>query len=456
MLKEKKGKAPGPRYNMAQNTWFMIKLSWTTGEKKVLVLSLLSALTAVALNLINLYVSPAVLSVVEQNARAAELIGTIVLFVLALMFVSAASAYVNTNTLYGRISVRGELITRLNRKAATTSYSNLSDEKFRELNVKSQMSTNTNSSATEAVWTTLTDLVTNLLGFAAYILLLSSVQPVLLVMVLLTSAVSYLAGNRLNEWGYRHREEELKLSREVLYLTACGRNRAVAKDIRIFGLRPWIDELTQKGMDAYTAFHRKAEGVYLWAKVVDLVLAFVRNGIAYAYLIALAAAEGLNVAEFLLYFSAVSGFAAWVTGILGGFMTLHKQSLDISSVREYLEFDEPFRFEDGEHIQAEADRMYEIRLENVSFRYPGADHDTLTGINLTLHPGEKLAVVGLNGAGKTTLIKLICGLPELFPSCRHHCCQCSPEHCGHRYGAGAGMCRQSRAGKKDRIIERRL
>ena len=225
----------------------------------------------------------------------------------------------------------------------------------------------------------------------------------------------------------------------MLYLTACGRNRAVAKDIRIFGLRPWIDELTQKGMDVYTAFHRKAEGVYLWAKVVDLVLAFVRNGIAYAYLIALAAAEGLNVAEFLLYFSAVSGFAAWVTGILGGFMTLHKQSLDISSVREYLEFDEPFRFEDGEHIQAEADRMYEIRLENVSFRYPGADHDTLTGINLTLHPGEKLAVVGLNGAGKTTLIKLICGLPELFPSCRHHCCQCSPEHCGHRYGAGAGI-----------------
>ena len=44
-----------------------------------------------------------------------------------------------------------------------------------------------------------------------------------------------------------------------------------------------------------------------------------------------------------------------------------------------------------------------------SFRYPGTDKDTLTNINLTLHPGEKLAVVGLNGAGKTTLIKLICG-----------------------------------------------
>jgi len=98
-----------------------------------------------------------------------------------------------------------------------------------------------------------------------------------------------------------------------------------------------------------------------------------------------------------------------VTGILGGFNTLHKQSLDISTVRECLEYDEPFLFEGGAHIEPEQNRKYEIRLESVSFRYPEADKDTLTNINLTLHPGEKLAVVGLNGAGKTTLIKLICG-----------------------------------------------
>lgn len=56
--KAKKEKAPKPKYNMAQNSWFMIKLAWTSGEKKVIVLSLLSAFTAVALNLINLYGFP--------------------------------------------------------------------------------------------------------------------------------------------------------------------------------------------------------------------------------------------------------------------------------------------------------------------------------------------------------------------------------------------------------------
>lgn len=414
MVKEKtqkarKEKAPKPKYNMAQNSWFMIKLAWTSGEKKVIVLSLLSALFAVVLNLINLYVSPTILSVVERQASVTELIATIVVFVAALMLVSAASSYVNTNTLYGRISVRCEIINLLNRKMATTSYQNISDERFKTLKIKVQETIGSNRAATEAVWTTLTDLTTNIVGFAFYAVLMSSIQPLLLLAILATTVVSYFVSNRLSEWGYKHREEESEYSTQIYYLDRQSSNLTVAKDIRIFGLRSWLDDLYAKSMAAYTAFKRKEQGVYIWASVTDLVLTFLRNAIAYAYLIGLVIGNGLSVSEFLLFFGAVGGFTAWVSGILGGFNTLHKQSLDISSVRECLEFPEPFKFEDGDPIKTEENRLYEIRLENVSYRYPGADKNTLTNINLTLHPGEKLAVVGLNGAGKTTLIKLICG-----------------------------------------------
>ena len=414
MVKEKtqkarKEKAPKPKYNMAQNSWFMIKLAWTSGEKKVIVLSLLSALFAVVLNLINLYVSPTILSVVERQASVTELIATIVVFVAALMLVSAASSYVNTNTLYGRVSVRCEIINLLNRKMATTSYQNISDERFKTLKIKVQETIGSNRAATEAVWTTLTDLTTNIVGFAFYVVLMSSIQPLLLLAILATTVVSYFVSNRLSEWGYKHREEESEYSTQIYYLDRQSSNLTVAKDIRIFGLRSWLDDLYAKSMAAYTAFKRKEQGVYIWASVTDLVLTFLRNAIAYAYLIGLVIGNGLSVSEFLLFFGAVGGFTAWVSGILGGFNTLHKQSLDISSVRECLEFPEPFKFEDGDPIKTEENRLYEIRLENVSYRYPGADKNTLTNINLTLHPGEKLAVVGLNGAGKTTLIKLICG-----------------------------------------------
>lgn len=407
--KRKKEKSPKPKYNMAQNAAYMVKLAWTTGEKKVIILSLLSALTAVGQNLINLYVSPVILSVVERQAGIPELVWTIVAFVAALMLVSAGASYVNTNTLYGRISVRCELINLLNRKSATTSYPNLFDEKYKKLQAKSQDAISANSQATEAVWTTLTNLTTNLLGFVFYVILMSSIHPLLLVAILATAVISYLVSSHLNGWSYRHREEEGEYCDQIYYLDRRSSELGVAKDIRIFSLRPWIHALYEKSMAAYTAFQRKAQGISLWARVVDLALTFGCNALAYAYLIGQVIHDQISVSDFLLYFSAVSGFTAWVSGILGGFNTLHKQSLDISTVRECLEYPEPFRFEGGAPVEVEAGRLSEIRLEKVSFRYPGSEKDTLTHIDLTLHPGEKLAVVGLNGAGKTTLIKLICG-----------------------------------------------
>ena len=55
----------------------------------------------------------------------------------------------------------------------------------------------------------------------------------------------------------------------------------------------------------------------------------------------------------------------------------------------------------------------ELTLENVSFRYPGTEKNTLSGISLTIKPGEKIAIVGENGAGKTTFVKLLMRLYDI-------------------------------------------
>lgn len=394
---------------MGQNVWFMIRLAWTSGEKKVLVLSLLSAVSFVTLNLINLYISPRILAAVEAHVSLSELFWTILVLVLMMMAVSAFSAYINTNTLYGRISVRSEIINLLNRKAATTSYPNLYDDHFSKLLAKASDCISSNRAATEAVWNTLTDLTINGLGFLAYVVVLSAVQPILILVILVTAVLSYFISNYVNGYGYRHREEEAEYQKHMNYIAGRVRDFETAKDIRIFGLRPWLTELYNKALMAYTAFHRRAENVYIWARVADLVLSLLRNGIAYAYLIGMVLQGGLTAAEFLLYFNAAGNFTAWVSGILSGFNTLYKQSLDISTVRECLEYEETFRFREGLPIHVETGKRYELKLEDVSFRYPGAAQDTLSHLNLTLRPGEKLAVVGLNGAGKSTLVKLMCG-----------------------------------------------
>ncbi len=407
--KKKKEPAPKPSYNMWQTVCYMFATAWQNGEKKVPVMCVLTAVLAVMTNLVELYLSPTILAAVEQRASFGRLTGTIGFFVGLSMLTSALTSYVNSNKGYGWITVRSIIINRINQKSCKTSYTNLGEERYQNLYNKCLDVTNDNREATERIWQTLTKLLQNTAGLVIYVALLSAVDIWILVLVLVTAVFGYVVHKQLNRYKYRHREEEAKILKNIHSMELQSRNYSLAKDIRIFGMKDWLAEVGRKALEAYRAFQGRLRTVYLWGKIADLLLAFLRNGMAYAYLIYLVLHEGLSVSEFLLYFSAVGGFSTWVNGILNNFSELHRQSLDISTVMEFLNYPEPFLFEEGEALIAEAEKAYEIRLENVSYRYPEAEKDTLSHIGLTLHPGEKLAVVGLNGAGKTTLIKLICG-----------------------------------------------
>jgi ATP-binding cassette subfamily B protein len=53
-----------------------------------------------------------------------------------------------------------------------------------------------------------------------------------------------------------------------------------------------------------------------------------------------------------------------------------------------------------------------VRFEGVQFTYPGAPRPVLRGVDLEVHPGETLAIVGATGSGKTTLVSLVPRLIE--------------------------------------------
>ena len=396
-----------PKYGVTQNVLWMIQTAWGS-RKRTLLFCLLTATLEVLLNVVQLYIAPEVLSKVERRVSPLELLATIGIFTAALFLIRGAMAYIKENTLFARVDVRSTIIGKVAAKCNETAYPNTLCEAFTKLRAKAYQSCQGNNEATEHIWQTLTMLLKNIGGFLVYLTILSRLDSVLLLVVIVTCILGYLASRYANNWRYQHREEEEDYFQKKRYIRNKAESLELAKDIRIFGLQNWLKELLDQIHDLYLDFSLQCERVEVLADLAEVLLTMARNGIAYVYLIHMALGEGLSVSEFLLYFTAVSTFTQWVVGILKELNTLHKESLDISCLREFLDYPEPFRFADGAEVPQAAG--YELRLQNVSYRYPGAEKDTIHALTLTVHPGEKLAIVGLNGAGKTTLVKLLCGL----------------------------------------------
>jgi len=396
-------------YNVLQNIIFVIKLSWMENNKKLLLFVIFVALSEVGISLLGLFVAPTILNTIEEGRPLTEFVITILRFVGPLILLRMAITYFNTNAQLGKIDLRMAWMRKIIGKFLTTSYSNTLKEDVQKKIEQSINVINDESSASEAIWVTITTLIQSIIGFIIYLFILTVFDPLIIGVILITTIISFFTNKYITGWGYRHRDEEAAYHKQMNYIIGRTRDITLAKDIRLFGMNSWLEDVYQSGFSLFKNFLTRREKVYIWTDVIDLSFSFLRNGLGYLYLIHLVLNYSLSAATFLLYFTAIGGFTSWVTGILSGFITLNQQSFELSTVRELLEYPEPFLFEEGTPLTPVIDKKYELELRNVTFAYEGSNVNTLEKINLKIAAGEKLAIVGINGAGKTTLIKLLCG-----------------------------------------------
>lgn len=94
---------------------------------------------------------------------------------------------------------------------------------------------------------------------------------------------------------------------------------------------------------------------------------------------------------------------------LAGLMTRSNQTLSALKQLDTL-MEQEGEFEDKAHLVSRTKLSGNINAENISFKYPDAESDSLQPMSVKINQGERIAIVGHNGSGKTTLAKLLLGL----------------------------------------------
>ncbi|MCL2774759.1 MAG: ABC transporter ATP-binding protein/permease [Oscillospiraceae bacterium] len=404
-VREKKEK---PKYNIWQNSVYVIKNAWV--RDRMLVIHILEQIfMTVIISTIALFLPKTVVTQIISGVRINTLVITVLVFTAVTVVLQAIKNYFDSAFLYKRTWFRVRVCKDILVKTITTDYANLEEKRFNDAKQKANDITYNGSTSTEQIYYTFSSLGINLLGFIIYIVLLVSVNPLVLLITAVTTVFGVLVRRWANKWQHEHDPESAAYNKRLWYVNNIGNNYAMAKDIRLFAMTDWLKDLYNATMKLSFDFNCKVQTKYLIADIVDCVATFMREGVAYAYLIWQVLYFGLAVDNFVLIFAAIGGFSGWIAGILNDYSALYMHSLNYCRLRAYLEYPDKFKRDDGEPIAPEKGKDYSFELKNVSFRYSGAEENTLENINLTIKAGEKLAIVGLNGAGKTTLVKLLCG-----------------------------------------------
>lgn len=189
-----------------------------------------------------------------------------------------------------------------------------------------------------------------------------------------------------------------------LYTTLTG--LSAAKELRVFGL---AQSLRDRWQVLYNVRVERSRRLARQRTLMNGGAALASTALVVAVLLVLtnAAVSGtIEVADAAIAIVALQQLSVRIRSVTQATGGLRSAALFLNDF-------ETFRQRRGhEPMNRSATPMepHELRVENVTFRYPGTDRLVLDDVSLEIRPGEIVAMVGVSGSGKTTLASLVAGL----------------------------------------------
>lgn len=370
----------------------------------VIILGLISTvLSAIHMFLLNTYLYKYALNALQEGKEL-----RIILITLGCMFAYSVlyRIFQNISSCYFELKypkVQAYIQNLLQKKAVEVELACFESTAFYDTYVKAT------AEATNRAYTVMNnvfDVVWILINVVAVGTLIMTIDPIFLLIAFLPLLCTLLIGKKRNRIQYDYSMKNQEMARQRDYVRRTFYLNDFSKEMRLTQM--W--KVMFRRMHSSIAEMKKLVDKYGYKMMFfQYLFDFIFDIVVYTGSIILATYKTLVTKSMLLgdcfvVINSITNIAGQINRIGDVIFKLDENSLYIDNLRDFLEYDVQI----SENKSAPIVPAFKtLELHDVSFQYEGQGANTLQKINLIVHAGEKIAIVGHNGAGKTTLIKLL-------------------------------------------------
>jgi ATP-binding cassette subfamily B protein len=229
-------------------------------------------------------------------------------------------------------------------------------------------------------------------------------SPYAVLLLGLAGIPAFLVEAKFSGEAFRLQRRRSAERRMQIYLEMVLTREDGVKEVKLLKLgRMFLDRY----VDIFRQMYKEDRSIVIrrgvWGYILGL-LASAAFYFAYGWVGFAAIAGVITIGQMTMYIAQFRLGQSAVTNSLTSINGMYEDNLYLSNLTEYLDHEVPEQNGEGTEGPSPKDG---IRIENVSFSYPGSDTPALKNVSMHIKPGESLAIVGENGSGKTTLIKLL-------------------------------------------------
>lgn len=250
-------------------------------------------------------------------------------------------------------------------------------------------------------------LLRNSLALLGYGALLLGFSPMAVAVLVITAIPPFIAGVKFAGDAFQLARRQTSGFREQIYLERVMAMDAPAKEVKLFGLGPW---LLKRYRGIFDSFFKDTSNLALRQGSYGFLLELISTSglyAAFAWVALAAVRQQISLGDMTMYLLIFQEGQQAFSSILRAIGGMYADNLYLSNLYEFLDYKVQSTGGTATSGPSPGDGL---RFEEVWFRYPGATEDTIKGVTFHIPPGTRFALVGNNGAGKTTLIKLLTGL----------------------------------------------